>query len=172
MPYLVNNARVVELSSYDELKERISSKFLGIYWSMMYSYIRSFKSKELSKFGCMLDKILCCWRLSSLIFLSSWFGFCFLWVSVWVSRFSRFVVWVLFFVISGFQGRRLWVWLCRYASSPFSLSFIFFWFCICYFAWCLVFGWWENVGKHRDFLGLLIFFGFVNFFFFVCFLRK
>ena len=31
--------------------------------------------------------------------------------------------------------------------SPF---FFFFWFCVCYFAWCLVFGWWENVGKQRE----------------------
>ena len=60
------------------------------------------------------------------------FGFQGFWVCglgfvlrVWVSRFLG--VWVLFFVISGFQGRRLWVWLCRYASSPFSLfCFVFF----------------------------------------------
>ena len=28
--------------------------------------------------------------------------------------------------------------------------FFFFWVCVCYFAWCLVFGWWENVGKQRE----------------------
>ena len=34
----------------------------------------------------------------------------------------------------------------RYVSS----EFFFFLVCVCYFAWCLVFGWWENVGKQRE----------------------
>ena len=69
------------------------------------------------------------------------------------------------------------------------LFFFFFRFCVCYFAWCLVLGvcWcldgektWESKGIFwvcLFLLGLLIFSGFllsgfVNFFFFVCFLRK
>ena len=108
------------------------------------------------------------------------FGFQGFWVrglgfvlSVWVSRFLG--VWVLFFVISGFQGKRLWVWLRWYTSSLFSFFFFFlgFVFATLLGAWCLlVFGWWENVGKQRDFLGLFISFGFVNIFwvsaFWVC----
>ena len=52
-------------------------------------------------------------------------------------------------------------------------SFFFFWFCVCYFAWCLVFvGVWvvRKCGKakgfsgfvHFFFLGLLIFSGFLG----------
>ena len=84
---------------------------------------------------------------------------------IWVSRFLGiwvlfFVVWVLFFVISGFQGRRLWVWLRRCASLLFSL-FFFFWFCVCYFAWCLmIVGVWvvRKCGKAKGFSGFVYLF--------------
>ena len=37
-----------------------------------------------------------------------------------------------------------------FAGMLLRRSLSFFWFCVCYFAWCLVFGWWENVGKQRE----------------------
>ena len=42
---------------------------------------------ESSPLGFNRRCLLRCRHLSGLIFLSSWFGFCSLWVSVWVSRF-------------------------------------------------------------------------------------
>ena len=43
----------------------------------------------------------------------------------------------------------------QYASLSFFLFYYYyFFFCVCYFAWCLVFGWWENMGQQR---GIYIF---------------
>ena len=49
---------------------------------------------------------------------------------------------------------------CFSASSPFFFFFLFFFFfCVFYLlgAWCLVFGWWENMGKQRKYIYIYIY---------------